>query len=108
MLLQLSRMEPVLAWAARTYDRVVIDSPPLNLVADAVLIGTGVDGVIVVARSGVTPFDALAHVTEVFRKAGLPVLGTVMNDIDYERDADYDGSYRWYGYGKSYYAGPRS
>jgi hypothetical protein len=35
---------------------------------------------------------------------GVPVLGGVMNDVDFERDARYDASFRWYGYGRDYYA----
>jgi hypothetical protein len=34
----------------------------------------------------------------------MPVLGTLLNAIDFERDASYDGSYRWHEYGKAYYS----
>ncbi|MDQ4077650.1 MAG: hypothetical protein M3220_15565, partial [Chloroflexota bacterium] len=56
-----------------------------------------------VARAGVTPFEALLYAAEQFRNANLPVIGTVLNDIDFERDASYDPAYRWSAYSKSYY-----
>ena len=108
MLLRSPKMAGLLTWAAREFDRVIVDTPPLNVVADAALIGPAVDGVVLVARAGVTPFGALAHVAEHLRQARMSVLGTVMNDVDFAREGRYDGSYRWYGYGRAYYAEGRA
>jgi capsular exopolysaccharide synthesis family protein len=102
-LLRSARMAALLRWAGSQFDRVIVDTPPLNLVADAALIGTAADGVVLVARAGVTPFGALAHVAEHLRRARMPVVGTVMNDIDFRRESRYDRGYRWYGYGSTYY-----
>jgi Mrp family chromosome partitioning ATPase len=33
---------------------------------------------------------------EQLRHVGAPVLGVVLNDIDFRRDAAYDGAYRYY------------
>jgi polysaccharide biosynthesis transport protein len=106
-LLRSARMAALLRWGAGQFDRVIVDTPPLNLVADAALLGNAVDGVVLVARAGVTPFGALAHVAEHLRRARMPVLGTVMNDVDFRREARYDRSYRWYGYGRAYYGADR-
>ena len=106
-LLRTPRMAALLRWAGKDFDRVIVDTPPLNVVADAALIGPAVDGVVLVARAGVTPFGALAHVAEHLRRARTTVLGTVMNDVDFEREGRYDRSYRWYGYGREYYAAGR-
>jgi capsular exopolysaccharide synthesis family protein len=89
-------------------DRVVIDTPPINVVSDAAIIGRLVDGVIVVARAGATPFPALVSMAEACRSAGVPVIGTVLNGIDFDRDASYDRAYQWYGLGRSYYAAGQS
>ncbi|MBA4157292.1 MAG: polysaccharide biosynthesis tyrosine autokinase [Gemmatimonadetes bacterium] len=85
------------------YDLVVVDTPPLNVVSDATVFNTAADAVVMVARAGVTPVEALIYAGEVARNAGMPLVGTLLNGIDFERDASYDPAYRWYSYGKAYY-----
>jgi succinoglycan biosynthesis transport protein ExoP len=103
-LLRSVRARLLVQWAARKFDRVVIDSPPVHAVADAAVLAQYTDGVVIVARSGVTPYGALANAAEQLQRAGAQLLGGVMNDVDFDRDARYDASYRWYGYGRDYYA----
>jgi tyrosine-protein kinase Etk/Wzc len=103
-LLDSDRMTALLRLLAERYDRVVLDSPPLNVVTDAALLGSRVDTVVMVARANVTPAEALAYAGEQAREAHLPLAGIVLNDIDFERDAAYDPAYRWYKYGAEYYA----
>lgn len=102
-LLRSVRARLLVQWAARKFDRVVIDSPPVHAVADAAVLAQYADGVVIVARSGVTPYGALANAAEQLQRAGAQLLGGVMNDVDFDRDARYDASYRWYGYGRDYY-----
>lgn len=103
-LLRSVRARLLVQWAARKFDRVVIDSPPVHAVADAAVLAQYADGVVVVARSGVTPYGAVANAAEQLQRVGVSVLGGVMNDVDFDRDARYDASFRWYGYGRDYYA----
>jgi tyrosine-protein kinase Etk/Wzc len=79
------------------YDAVIIDSPPLNVVTDAAVLGPLVDGVILVARAGVTAVDSLAYAMDQLRNVRATVLGAVLNDLDMRRDSRY-GSYGSYGY----------
>jgi capsular exopolysaccharide synthesis family protein len=85
------------------YDRVIIDSPPINIVTDAALLSAHADGVLVIARSGVTATQALSFAMEQLRHVRAPVLGAVLNDVDFDRDAAYDGNYRFQGYRDKYY-----
>jgi capsular exopolysaccharide synthesis family protein len=85
------------------YDRIVIDSPPINIVTDAALLSAHADGVLVIARSGVTATQALSFAMEQLRHVRAPVLGAVLNDVDFARDAAYDGNYRFQGYRDKYY-----
>jgi capsular exopolysaccharide synthesis family protein len=87
------------------FDRIIIDSPPVNIVADAAVLAQLVDGVVVVARAGVTPHEALTMAAEQFRHARINVVGAVLNDIDFDKHGSYDPAYRSYTYGKKYYAG---
>ena len=81
---------------ATDFDVTVVDSPPLNMVADGVLLASVSDGVLIVARAGSTSADALALGMEQLRAVNAPVLGALLNDIDFDREASYDPAYRYY------------
>jgi succinoglycan biosynthesis transport protein ExoP len=95
-LLASPRTHEVLGMLSREYDVIVLDTPPVNVLADAALLAAQSDGVIVVARAGSTPADALAFAVEQLRIARAPVLGALLNDIDISRDGTYDAVYRFY------------
>jgi capsular exopolysaccharide synthesis family protein len=80
------------------YDSVIIDTPPVNIITDAALLGARVDGVVLVARAGVTHAGALGYALEQLKRVQAPVLGVVLSDIDFTRDAAYDPSYRYQRY----------
>lgn len=62
-LLSSDRMKSFVESCADYYDYVIIDTPPINTVADAQIISTFVDGVVLVARSGNTTADELNAAT---------------------------------------------
>lgn len=95
-------VRPLLDAVDAAYDLVIIDSPPINVVTDAALFASNCDGVLLVARAGVTPLPALVLSMEQLRQICAPVVGAVLNDIDFERDATYDSAYRYYGHSVSY------
>ncbi|HEU4587936.1 MAG TPA: polysaccharide biosynthesis tyrosine autokinase [Gemmatimonadales bacterium] len=103
-LLKSERLREVLQQLREECDRVVIDTPPVNVVADAAVLGQVVDGMIIIVRAGTTPFPALVSMAEACRNAGVPMVGAVLNAIDFDRDATYDRAYRWYGLSRQYYA----
>jgi len=101
-LLGSTQVHELLASVREEYDSVIIDTPPANVVADASVIGVQSDGVIVVARAGVTEAQALAFAMDQLEHVRAPVLGAVLNDIDFRRDAIYDEAYRYYARGDAY------
>lgn len=82
----------LLSQLTEIYDTVIVDAPPLNLVTDAALLGASADGVVIVARSGVTDRGAVAYALEQLAAVRAPLLGAVLNDIDVRKDRYY-GSY---------------
>ncbi|HEX6940747.1 MAG TPA: polysaccharide biosynthesis tyrosine autokinase [Longimicrobiales bacterium] len=104
-LLGSARMRALLERLEAEYDAIILDAPPLNVVTDAALLGTNADGVIIVARAGRTEKAALSFAVEQLRNVRAGVLGAVLNDIDYKRDARYSGKYGSYGYYYQYYYG---
>jgi len=100
-LLSSHMMEATLKDLLKRFTQIVIDSPPLLLVTDAVVLSAMVDGVILVVASGSTARGALTRAHRILENAGSRVLGMVLNKVDMRFDTYY-GSY--YGpYHQSYY-----
>jgi succinoglycan biosynthesis transport protein ExoP len=96
VLLESSEFKALLERLKGEYDAIIIDSPPVNIISDASTLGVLADAVLIIARSGVTDSAALAHAVEQLTRARVPLLGVVLNDIDFKREATYDASYRSY------------
>ena len=105
-LLSSERMKRFVAESANTYDYVIIDTPPINTVADAQIISTYVDGVVIVTKSGVTTADELHDATDAVLRAGGNLCGVVLNDLNM-KSGKYAYKYKYkyggkYGYKYSY------
>ena len=96
-LLASDKPREMLARARELYDMIILDTPPVNAVADAALLSRQCDGVLVVARAGATARDALVFAMEQLRIVHAPVIGAVLNDVDLRGDAGVDGAYQYYG-----------
>lgn len=101
-LLHTAAFQRLLAEMATSYDRVIIDSPPVGVVADAVVIGTQVDGVLVVLKATKTTKAVAQQAVKQLRDVNAPIFGAVLNDLDLT-DQKY-GQYAYY-YRYGYYYG---
>lgn len=75
------------------FDRVIVDSPPIGAVADALILSRTVDGVMLVLKYGQTRREQFRRSIDQLEAIGAPMLGCVLNDV--KRSAG--------GYGYSYY-----
>jgi Mrp family chromosome partitioning ATPase len=64
-----------------TFDYTFLDAPPVLRHADGTLASLLCDGVVLVARGGVTRGDALARARQQIERAGGKVLGAVLNQV---------------------------
>jgi capsular exopolysaccharide synthesis family protein len=102
-LLASSRFGTLIAGLSPTYDAVLIDSPPINVVTDAAIIGRETDGAVFVVRAAKTTRAEISHAITQLRHVQVPVTGIVLNDYSAKRDSGYNATY-YYGY--SYEARP--
>ena len=102
-LLGSKHMRALLLELRKHFDMILLDSPPLNLVTDAAVLGADADGVIVIARAGATDRSALRYAMDQLRAVKAHVSGTVLNDLDYSGRGRYYGSGYGYGYYHRYY-----
>ncbi len=92
-LLGSNRMRLIINALLEHSERVLIDTPPVLSVTDAVVLAPLVDGVLVVVRPGQTKMAALRTTIERLRYVGGNVVGVVLNGIDY-RSARYGYYYK--------------
>ena len=81
-LLSTGRMEDILQAAARQFDVVVIDSPPILGLADAPLISALVDGVVIVVEADRSRRGALKSALRRMRAMRPVLLGAVLTKFD--------------------------
>ncbi|WP_299576153.1 polysaccharide biosynthesis tyrosine autokinase [uncultured Williamsia sp.] len=77
-LLGSTRMREVVDDLSKTFDVVIIDSPPVLPVTDAVVLSAWVDGTVIVARSGATRFVDLRDTSTQLSAAGGRLFGAVL------------------------------
>ncbi len=95
-LLDTKRAREIVSNLAEQTDIVVIDSPPLLAVTDAVALSQYVDGVILMVRVASTKAGMLKTAIERLRRVDANLLGILMIDID-GKAAAYDDYYFSYG-----------
>lgn len=88
-LIDSQRMQDLLDWAEAEYDRVIVDTPPATIVADALPLIKQVDRVLVVARLRRTVRDAAEHLREQLMIIEAPVIGLVVNGAPAQSDDSY-------------------
>jgi polysaccharide biosynthesis transport protein len=80
-LLDSQRMATLMANFSDKYDFVIVDTPALNVAADAVTLGQMADGVLLVVRPGVVDSVNATFAKELLAKSGQNVLGQVVNGV---------------------------
>ncbi|MEM9154871.1 MAG: polysaccharide biosynthesis tyrosine autokinase [Cyanobacteria bacterium P01_F01_bin.33] len=99
-LLESQRMQALTREFVESYDYVIIDTPPLAVAADALVLGKLADGILLVVRPGVANVASVNSAKDVLEQSSQNVLGMVINGVLPENESD---SYYYY-YAKGYYA----
>lgn len=94
-LLARARFQEVLREALTVFDRVVVDTPPINAVSDALLMAPHVEAVCLVARACSTPVNAILRACRTLARAGVTPVGFVLNRMPLGFGAR--GAYYYYG-----------
>ena len=99
-------MKELLDTLSERYDYIFIDTPPLNIVTEALILSKYVTGVIVVTRQKYTMYKMVERAINSLKFANARIIGFIMNDVE---DNKYvyggyrvNGGYR-YGNRKSRY-----
>ena len=96
-LLMTKRVENLFTIVKQEYDFVLVDTAPVNLVTDTLLVSKYADMVMYVVRANYLDKRLLAVPQELYNDKKLPNMAIVLNDTDPKRSYGY--GYGGYGYG---------
>ncbi len=94
-----------LAKLKELFDIIILDSPPVQLVSDAMIVARHATGVVYVVKADDTPYPLARLGLKKIRLTGTPIIGVVLNQLDFKKADRYYGEYSgYYSYGyKRYY-----
>ncbi len=79
------------------YDHILIDSPPLTNVTDALVLSTMVDGVILLVSSRKCTREVLRYCRNELAKVNAKVIGAVLNNFNFQQEGCEYYSTKYYG-----------
>ena len=98
-LLASEKMASFLSGLESQYDYIVIDTPPLNVVVDALPLIKLCDGVILVVREGVSTYPELNRTVQSLEMVDAKILGIILNAVAPKSKGGYRYEPGKYGYG---------
>ncbi len=101
-LLESNEMKALLEDLRTRYDYVIIDTPPVLLISDALALATVTDGTVLVCRHQVSYVSDIARALNTLQFAKANVLGVVVNDYKAPSTGKFYGGYKKYYYYNSY------
>lgn len=100
-LLASAQMKEFLEKLSETYDYIIVDTPPINVVSDVLGLSSSISGIVLVLNYGHTTFEDTDNVLNKLKLADINMLGFVLNNIDTKHHV---GSYYNYKYKSKYYS----
>ena len=102
-LLNTTKFDELLKQLSEEYDYIIIDTPPINPVSDALVIAQKVDAFVLVIRAASTTHDAYKKAVKALAVLGISVDGVIINGADPRPKGYYKSKYSYYKSGKTYY-----
>ena len=92
-------LKSAIDYLASKYDYVILDTPPVGLVADTLAVGHLANVTIFVTRAKYTPKSTFELINDIHVNHKLPNCNIVINSVDFEkRQYGYSSGYKKYGY----------
>lgn len=103
-ILSVNHLRGILSYACRDFDYVIVDTPPIGILADATAVLTVADGVILAVKQDYAQLQDIAETSTRITENGGRLFGFVMNQVE-GPTGGYGYGYRYgygYGYGQGY------
>lgn len=96
-LLNSKKMSLLIQLMGEFFDRIVFDSPPLNILADSIILSNLVDGVVLVIQANRTTGEMVSLAKSKLGGVKAKLLGTILNNVVKSAAGYYYYSYYYYG-----------
>lgn len=101
-LIHSKRMNELIEKCSEQYDFIIFDTPPVNVVSDAILFADKINGYIMATRADYSNINALSEAVDSIRKVGGEVLGAVICNVN---PKNIGGTYKYKSYkNRGYYS----
>jgi capsular exopolysaccharide synthesis family protein len=87
------------------FDCILLDSPPLGPVSDALVLSKQTDGILLVLKAGSTHREHALRALRALRDVKAHIIGALLNHVHF-KDARYGSEYAAYHYYRGYGGGP--
>jgi polysaccharide biosynthesis transport protein len=104
-LLVSQRFKDVLRHLQPQLDFIIIDTPPVELVSDALAVAPMVTSTIYVVRATETPVPVIRKGLSRLQRSGANIMGVIVNGLNFDDAQRYYGESVNGGYGNTYYHG---
>jgi tyrosine-protein kinase Etk/Wzc len=102
-LIETQKMKEFVDLVRKDFDIIVMDTPPIAIVTDALLLTRFSDAVVFVVRQNYSTHDVAHLVDDLHFKKGVPNIGILINDVKINSFYGYSRKYSYnYGYGNEY------
>ncbi|WP_423680145.1 GumC family protein [Undibacterium sp. WLHG33] len=91
------RFKDTIDFLSKEYEIIIIDSPPVELVSDALVLSKMATGVVYVVKALDTPYQLAKKGLMRLRRSEGKILGVVLNHLDFKKAEKYYGEYSGYG-----------
>ncbi len=83
------KMRELIDTVSKKYDYILVDTPPVNVVSDANIVTSLLDGVLLLVRQGSTKKEAVKRAITNLALTGIRPLGFVLNEVDFQHSKSY-------------------
>lgn len=88
-MLDSQNMKELIENLSQSFDQIIIDTPPILVATDAVVVSAFADGVLLVIRSGKTNKHAAKKAIRLMGQSSTPIIGTILNDVKMSKQDYY-------------------
>lgn len=88
--------DALLAEFEEKYDYIILDTPPVNLLSDSLVIAQKCGGMAIVVRAGITTHEALRRAISSAKLLDINIIGIIFNGTDYSKNKYHKKYYSSY------------
>jgi tyrosine-protein kinase Etk/Wzc len=94
-----NRIKDIFEYLHKHFDAVIVDTAPVGMVSDAIVLGAYVNTSVYIVRHNYTFKKQLRFINDLYKESKLPKMSIVINDVKAQKGY---GNYYGYGYGYGY------